>query len=162
MRVPETSREPDLMSSSGGRRGERDADDDQPYEDPTLDASESLVTDDLGEDPLDVGVVPPDHYSAAESFGTTAEEARRGESLDQLLAEEEPELEPEEIDEYEEYDEAEDLDDQWDEDPNPRSGLLVADPAGSEELYAEDVGEDTGASPAEEAAIHVVEDEDGI
>lgn len=132
---------------------------DEPYEDPTLDASESLVTDDLGEDPLDVGVVPPNHYSAAEKFGTTADEAERGESLDQLLAEEEPELEPEDIDEYDEMDE---FDDRWDEDPNPRSGRLVADPEGTEELYAEDVGDETGAPPAEEAAIHVVEDEDGM
>ena len=82
------------MSSNGRRRGEHDARDDQPYEDPTLDPSESLVTDDLSADPLDVGVIPPNHYSAAERFGTTAAEARRGESLDQLLAEEEPELEP--------------------------------------------------------------------
>ncbi|MFF0744655.1 hypothetical protein ACFYVL_30070 [Streptomyces sp. NPDC004111] len=62
-----------------------------PEDDGVLDAEDTLVTDDLSYDPLDNGIAPPDHWSPAESFGTTAEEARRGESLDQLLAEEEPE-----------------------------------------------------------------------
>jgi hypothetical protein len=62
-----------------------------PEDDGVLDAQDTLVTDHLDHDPLDSGIVPPDHWSPAESFGTTAEEARRGESLDQLLAEEEPE-----------------------------------------------------------------------
>lgn len=136
------------MSSTGRPRGERGPDD-EPYEDPTLDASESLVTDDLSADPLDVGVEPPDRYSAAERFGTTAEEAERGESLDQLLEEEEPELEPEEVDE---------IDDRWAEGPEPRSGRLRGVPD-TEGLFADDVGVDAGAASAEEAAVHILHEE---
>ncbi|MEU8134835.1 DUF5709 domain-containing protein [Streptodolium elevatio] len=137
------------MSSSGkppGRRGP----DDEPYEDPTLDASESLVTDDLSADPLDVGVEPPDRWSAAERFGTTAEEAERGESLDQLLDEEEPELEPEDID---------DIDDRWAEGPEPRSGRLVDEDEG---MFADDVGVDSGAASAEEAAVHILHEREPV
>jgi hypothetical protein len=43
-----------------------------------------------GDDPLDRGVVPPERWSAGIRFGTTEEEQAEGESLDQLLAEEEP------------------------------------------------------------------------
>jgi hypothetical protein len=45
-------------------------------------------------DPLDEGWTPPEKWSAAERFGTTAAEESTGESLDQLLAEEEPEPDP--------------------------------------------------------------------
>jgi hypothetical protein len=45
-----------------------------------------------GDDPLDRGVVPPERWSAAMRFGSTAEEQEHGESLDQLLAEEEPDV----------------------------------------------------------------------
>src|SRR5580693_5513468 len=44
----------------------------------------------LGDDPLDRGVATPDRWSAGIRFGTTAEEQEEGESLDQLLDEEEP------------------------------------------------------------------------
>lgn len=74
-----------VMSDSYGDTG------DLPEDDGVLDAEDTLITDDLSYDPLDAGIDPPDHWSPAESFGTTADEARRGESLDQLLAEEEPE-----------------------------------------------------------------------
>src|ERR1700691_5683790 len=43
-----------------------------------------------GDDPLDRGVVPPERWSAGMRFGSTADEQASGESLDQLLAEEEP------------------------------------------------------------------------
>jgi len=103
--------------------------------------------------------------------------------LDQLLAEEEPDdtLELTE-DELEDDDEdAEDLDedeadddDAGDEDvdglllddgPDPRAGRLVAEDEGAhpdeeEDLVASDVGIDGGAATAEEAAMHVVEEDD--
>ncbi|CAM5499401.1 hypothetical protein SSPIM334S_07746 [Streptomyces spiroverticillatus] len=86
-----------------------DTDGDLPEDDGVLDAQDTLITDRLDYDPLDSGIDPPDHWSPAESFGTTAEEARRGESLDQLLAEEEPDLPQPSGDEFgEEY--ADDLD----------------------------------------------------
>ncbi|HET6855775.1 MAG TPA: hypothetical protein VFH94_01600 [Streptomyces sp.] len=65
-----------------------------PEDDGVLDAQDTLMSDDMDSDPLDAGITPADHWSPAESFGTTAEEARRGESLDQLLAEEEPDVDP--------------------------------------------------------------------
>ena len=69
-----------------------------------------------GDDPLDRGVVPPERWSAGIRYGVTAGEQAEGESLDQLLAEEEPDdaLELTE-DELEEDDEdAEDLEEDED------------------------------------------------
>src|SRR5216683_7602537 len=87
-------------------------------DDGTLGASDTLDGD-PGDDPLDAGIVPPDRWSAGVRFGTTLSEERAGESLDQLLAEGEPEPDP-----YAEPDR--DPDDQpWD-DQEPRSGRLVA------------------------------------
>ncbi len=68
-------------------------------EDALLGSEESLDSDNLGEqengkDPLDDTWDPPDRLSAAERFGTTAAEQRAGESLDALLAEEEPDVDP--------------------------------------------------------------------
>ncbi|MDX6393581.1 MAG: hypothetical protein QOJ73_4644 [Streptosporangiaceae bacterium] len=142
-------------------------DDDEIYDpsdnledDGTLDASDTLDGD-PGDDPLDTGIVPPDRWSAGEGFGTTRAEERTGESLDQLLAEEEPEPDP-----YAE-DADEDKDDLTDDEPDPRSGRLVAEDEGAHpdeepDLLARDVGIDGGAAGAEEAAVHVLADnEDG-
>jgi hypothetical protein len=43
-----------------------------------------------GDDPLDRGVVAPARWSAGMRYGTTAQEQEAGESLDRLLAREEP------------------------------------------------------------------------
>ena len=56
-----------------------------------LDASDTLDGA-PGDDPLDRGVATPERWSAAMKFGSTAEEQEEGESLDQLLAEEEPDI----------------------------------------------------------------------
>ncbi len=124
-----------------------------------------------GDDPLDRGVAPPERWSAGVKFGSTADEQASGESLDQLLAEEEPDTAfdtdgepPEDSDDDEEADEYLDgllLDDG----PDPRAGRLVAEDEGAhpddeEDLVARDVGIDGGAASAEEAAIHVVADDD--
>jgi len=121
-----------------------------------------------GHDPLDGGVVPPERWSAGVRYGVTAREQSEGESLDQLLAEEEP-------DGTLDYDEDADLDqDAGDQDvdglllddgPDPRAGRLVAEDEGAhpddeEDLVASDVGIDGGAATAEEAAMHVVEEDD--
>ncbi|MGH3203188.1 MAG: DUF5709 domain-containing protein [Streptosporangiaceae bacterium] len=132
-----------------------------------------------GDDPLDRGVVPPERWSAGVRFGDTASEQSQGESLDQLLAEEEPddtleltedELEDDEADEedIEEDDDAgdEDVDGLLlDDGPDPRAGRLVAEDEGAhpdeeEDLVASDVGIDGGGATAEEAAMHVVEEDD--
>ena len=127
-----------------------------------------------GDDPLDRGVVPPERWSAGIRYGVTAEEQEEGESLDQLLAEEEPD----EALDYDQDDEgAEDFgadEDAGDEDvdglllddgPDPRAGRLVAEDEGAhpdeeQDLVARDVGIDGGAATAEEAAVHVVEEDD--
>ncbi|HUB23255.1 MAG TPA: DUF5709 domain-containing protein [Streptosporangiaceae bacterium] len=145
------------------------------------DSTDSLIGA-PGDDPLDRGVVPPERWSAGIRYGTTAEEQEEGESLDQLLAEEEPddtleltedELEDDEEDE-EDVEESDAEDDAGDEDidglllddgPDPRAGRLVAEDEGAhpdeeEDLVATDVGIDGGAATAEEAAVHVVEEDD--
>jgi len=134
------------------------------------DASDTLEGN-PGEDPLDRGVIPPERWSAGIKFGSTAAEQGSGESLDQLLAEEEPDTPfdvddelPEDSDDDEEADEYLDgllLDDG----PDPRAGRLVAEDEGAHpddeaDLVARDVGIDGGAASAEEAAVHVVDDDD--
>ena len=139
------------------------------YDPAALDASDTLDGD-PGDDPLDQGIAPPDRWSAGEGFGTTAAEEQEGESLDQLLAEEEPEPDPyAEADSGEDEDEGEDrrADDLWgDAEPEPRAGRLVADDEGvrpdeDEDLVAHDVGIDGGAASAEEAAVHVQDENEG-
>jgi uncharacterized protein DUF5709 len=106
-------------------------------------------------EPLDEGYSPPEKWSPAEGFGNTPYEEAVGETLDQRIAQEEPEPDPyaETDDEY--------IDDG--EVGNVRSGRLVAQDEGlgqddDEELFAFDVGIDGAAASAEEAAVHVVED----
>ena len=62
--------------------------------DDTLDVSESLDSDEVRNADGDDVVDPPDHWSEADRFGTTLREAEQGESLDQRLAEEEPDIPP--------------------------------------------------------------------
>jgi hypothetical protein len=138
------------------------------YDPAALDASDTLDGD-PGDDPLDQGVAPPDRWSAGEGFGTTAEEEQEGESLNQLLAEEEPEPDPYADSGGSEDDDDEDrrADDLWgDDEPEPRSGRLVADDEGAhaddeEDLVAHDVGIDGGAASAEEAAVHIQDEDEG-
>jgi hypothetical protein len=130
-----------------------------------------------GDDPLDRGVVPPERWSAGIRYGVTAGEQAGGESLDQLLAEEEPDDEGfDDLDEDEDEDGDEDAGDEdagdedvdgllLDDGPDPRAGRLVAEDEGAhsdeeEDLVASDVGIDGGAATAEEAAVHVVEEDD--
>ena len=162
------------MSESGAGSGEYASGEyDEAEDDGVLEPADDLSTDDFADDPLDTGIVPPDHYGASSWYGVTEAEARQGESLDQLLAEEEPDpnasfvAELDEDDEEDEDDPEEDgplpeeggapgevIDDRWTDGPGPRSGRLVADGR----LMAADVGPDAGAAGAEEAAVHVVEE----
>jgi Family of unknown function (DUF5709) len=140
-------------------------------DDGVLDPSDTLDGN-PGDDPLDAGYLPPDKWSAGMRFGSTEAEEEAGESLDQLLGEEEPDITDDEDDEDEEDiagDENagdEDVDGLLlDDGPDPRAGRLVADDEGTHadgegELVAHDVGIDGGAAGAEEAAVHVVEDDD--
>ena len=135
-----------------------DIDENDLEDDGTLDASDTLDGD-PGDDPLDTGILPSDRWSAGEGFGTTLAEERAGESLDQLLAEEDPDPDP-----YAEAAEPED-DPLTGDDLEPRAGRLVAEDEGSHpdteaDLVARDVGIDGGAASAEEAAVHVQDDAD--
>src|ERR1700722_1710853 len=71
-----------------------------------------------GDGPLDRGVVPPERWSAGVRFGDTAAEQSEGESLDKLLAEEEPDpaLALEDDDEDDEENEDYEDDDEDDDD----------------------------------------------
>jgi hypothetical protein len=106
-------------------------------------------------DLLDEGYSPPEKWSAGKGFGSTAAEAVLGESLEQRLTQEEPEPDP--YAERPEYVEGAEV-------GRLRSGRLVAPDEGShfdreEQLIATDFGIDGGSASAEEAAIHVVDDE---
>ncbi|WP_282204600.1 DUF5709 domain-containing protein [Kitasatospora fiedleri] len=114
-------------------------------DDGVLDPADSLEDDDLDDDPLDTGIATADGYRGATGYGTTAAEAEAGESLDRLLAEEEPDAP------------APDVDDRWPSGPGPRAGRLVEEDT---DLFAEDAGTDGGAAGAEEAAVHLTDQEE--
>jgi hypothetical protein len=129
-------------------------------------SDEDTLEDDPTGDPLDTGILPADRSAPGDEYGTTEAEARAGEPLDMLLAEEEPDIDPyaqaeredEEADSEEELLEEEDL-------PDPRAGRLVAEDEGAHpyaeaDLVANDVGIDAGAAGAEEAAVHVISDDE--
>lgn len=56
---------------------------------------EEMLMDTGRDDMLDGGYEVPDHWSAAQGFGNTPEEQAHGETLEQRLAQEEPEVSPE-------------------------------------------------------------------
>ena len=148
---------------------ERDAEggDQESYGDYSVDDEDQPGNlEDLGdqdvEDPLDRGYSPPEKWSAAQGYGNTPYEEAAGESLDQRVAQEDPEPDP--------YDEAERTEDEDFSDDGEvgdrRAGRLVDPDQGLGEdtetdLVADDVGIDGAAASAEEAAVHVVpEDEE--
>jgi Family of unknown function (DUF5709) len=126
-------------------------DEDQPQGD-----GDSLVSDRGLAEPLDEGYSPPEKWSAAEGFGNTPYEEEVGETLDQRLAQEEPEPDP-----YVEA--AVEREDVGGEVGTERAGRLVDEDQGlgpdvDAELIGEDVGIDGAGASAEEAAVHVIED----
>jgi hypothetical protein len=115
-----------------------------------FDPAENLTGDDLDE-PLETGYSPPDYPPKATRYGTTSLEQAYGESLDQRLAEEEPDIDPDSISDVE---------------PDPRAGRIVAPDEGAhpdvdDEEVAVDVGPAGYAASSEEAAMHIV-DEDAL
>jgi len=133
-----------------------------------LDANDTLDGN-PGDDPLDRGVVTPDRWSAGVQYALKGEED--SESLDELLAEEEPD---DAVDGDEEsWDENETGADvtrlERDDDPDRRAGRLAAAEADvygdgdvravqDGELLGSDTGIDGGGASAEEAAVHVIDD----
>jgi hypothetical protein len=125
---------------------------------------DSLADSDRGiADPLDEGYSPPEKWSAAQGYGNTPLEESMGESLEQRVRQEEPEPDP-----YVAA-EAEDLDDERDEPDTEagveRAGRLVGPDEGAhtdteKDLVGTDVGIDGAAAGAEEAAMHVIDEDD--
>jgi hypothetical protein len=131
-----------------------------------LPPDESLDSDELGDDIDEAGYSPLDFRSGNLSWGLTAREARTSEPLSARLARELPD----ETDEIfgDGIGDASDTDGEIIDDQvgSLRAGRLVwAAPDNMEPAagyWARDVGIDSGAASAEEAAIHVVLDEDEL
>ncbi|MDO0928931.1 DUF5709 domain-containing protein [Streptomyces sp. TG1A-8] len=129
-----------------------------------LDLEDTLDADGV-DNPLDRGWSPPERPWAVEHTGVTARERLTGETLDQRLAEELPDVAAVGGDGLGDCDgtDGELLDNEV---GDVRSGRLVAPDEGVHEdeesaLVATDVGIDGAAASAEEAAVHVV-DEDSL
>jgi hypothetical protein len=124
----------------------------QPVDDETQLPAEDTLEDRGVDDLLDEGYSPPEREPRHLRRAPTGAEQHEGESLDERLAQEEPEPDP--------YEEA-------DHDPgagDPRAGRLVAPDEGLGEdvvgdEVARDVGIDGGAASAEEAAVHVIDED---
>ncbi|MEZ5093375.1 DUF5709 domain-containing protein [Nocardioides sp.] len=102
------------------------------------------------DDVLDEGIVTREGWSAGQGFGNTAAEEHQGESLEQRIAQEVPDVDPEH--------------DSWDEDVldddqvgDERSGRLVASDD-TDDRFVTDVGIDGAGASAEEAAMHVIDE----
>jgi hypothetical protein len=125
-----------------------------------LPPEESLDDDEVGDDP-DEGYSPGERPRALATWGTTEREELDGESLELRLGREEPELAGQ-LD-------GDGIGDTSDTDGEPidaevgdvRAGRLVRDDGDADDDLAIDVGIDAAAASAEEAAVHVVPDDDG-
>ncbi|PZH05430.1 hypothetical protein C1I97_18880 [Streptomyces sp. NTH33] len=115
------------------------------------------------DDTLDEGYSPPEKPLGVTKYGTTAAEQHQGESLDQRLAQEQPDVAEPQGDAVGDLPggEGEPVDPEAGTD---RAGRLVAPDEGAhtdtaKEEIAADKGIDAGAAGAEEAAVHVVDDD---
>ncbi|MGN6161604.1 MAG: DUF5709 domain-containing protein [Marmoricola sp.] len=126
---------------------------------PQLQPEDTL--DDRGvDDILDEGISPPEKLSRPTARGITPRDEAEGETLEERLAQEEPERAASDDPPPSEYDPAPEslVGDE-------RAGRLVAPDEGAHDdeepdAVATDVGIDGAAASAEEAAMHVVSDED--
>jgi hypothetical protein len=116
--------------------------------------SEDTLVDRGVEDILDEGYAAPERWSPGEGYGNTIDEQRTGETLDQRFAQEVPE----------------DDDTTWYENVggevgDARAGRLISPDEGAHEdqekdMVADDVGIDGAGASAEEAAIHVIDEDE--
>jgi hypothetical protein len=118
---------------------------------------EETLVDRGVDDVLDEGYSPAEKWGPGEGYGSTADEAAQGESLDQRLTQEEPDIDP-----YADQDPEADVDAEV---GDARSGRLVDPDQGSgldeeKDLVGDDVGIDGAAASAEEAAVHTLPDSD--
>ena len=121
----------------------------------------SDTLDDRGvDDVLDEGYSPPEKLQGSRAHGTTPLEVAEGETLEDRIAQEEPEPDPYELAELDAATENEPGEWVGDE----RAGRLTEPDEGVREdaekdLVADDHGIDGAAASAEEAAVHVIDDE---
>jgi hypothetical protein len=117
------------------------------------------------DDVLDEGMSPPERPSPEMAHGVTPAEDAEGESLDDRVAQEEPDPSAE-VDHTAEAHEADLLDADENGDPSDgfevgdeRTGRLTEAEGESSDELADEVGVDGGAASAEEAAVHTVEED---
>ncbi|GAA1836667.1 DUF5709 domain-containing protein [Pseudonocardia ailaonensis] len=130
-------------------------------------------------DVLDEGYSPPERPWAVDDFGTTPEEEHTGEDLDHRLARELPDVSYSyDVDEEDSPErEPDDTNPDWPADATDTDGELYDDQVGDRragrlvdsaegdprdtdsDAWASDVGIDGAGASAEEAAIHVVDDD---
>ena len=115
--------------------------------------------DDRGvDDVLDEGISPPEELRGSKAKGVTPAEAQEGETIDDRLRQEEPEV----WEDAEAESEAEILDGPVEgEVGDERTGRLLASDEGDDveqDLVAEDEGIDGAGASAEEAAVHTIEE----
>jgi hypothetical protein len=135
----------DLYGDSVYERGGEDPVDDTD----DLDPVEALTGDDPDEE-MQTGYNPPDREPYNLRHAPTPFEEREGESLDEKLAEEEPDVSEDDV----AFDEEQ-----------PRAGRLLQPDEGEgpdeeKDEVAEDVGPAGYGSSAEEAAVHVIDDDE--
>ncbi|RYU10853.1 hypothetical protein ETU37_15685 [Nocardioides iriomotensis] len=132
------------------------------YHDASIDDEDQLQFEDSlvdrgVDDALDEGYSPPERWSAGEGYGNTPAEEREGESLEQRIAQEEPEPDPYEAAAAEDEHVGGEV-------GTERAGRLVAEDEGlgpdeEKDMVAEDIGIDGAGASAEEAAVHVVDED---
>lgn len=124
-----------------------------------LNPEDSLI--DRGvEDVLEEGYSAPENWSPAQGFGNTAAEMKRGETIEQRIIQEVPEVDPTRLrGPWNPNGESREVGSQ-------RAGRLVDSGDGVTEedqesqVFATDVGIDGAAASAEEAAMHIISEED--
>ncbi|MGW7201231.1 DUF5709 domain-containing protein [Streptomyces chryseus] len=122
-----------------------------------LDLENAIGERDLDE-MLDEGYSPPERALGVTKHGTTGEEQREGESLDQRLAQETPDVRPPDGDDVGDLPggEGEPLEEQAADTRAGRIAPVVEEaPRRNIGVLGRDVGIDGGAASAEEAAMHV-------
>ncbi len=107
------------------------------------------------DDVLDEGYTTPERWSPAQGFGNTLAEMRQGETIEQRIRQEQPEIDSEDI--------------PWNFDGEPREvgrvragRLMRVQGAGGEDTLGIDVGFAGGAASAEEAAMHIITEDDAL
>lgn len=112
-------------------------------------------------DPQEEMAVPAERPVAVNDFGTTADEGRTDEPLDQRLAREEPDAQRA----TRAADESPGADQPYPEDPDERVGRIVESDEGArtddeKDTVAHSVGTDKGGFSAEERAMHAVPEDE--